>query len=83
DKGSPVWRHVDIATLSMRKLSEDFIENYVEQEWDNIRYCVGCYEIEGSGVQLFTDIKGSQFTIMGLPLLHVLDYLRDRGIMPS
>ncbi len=83
DQGSPVWRHVDIATLTMRRLSDAFIDNYVDAEWDNIRHCVGCYEIEGRGAQLFSDVKGSQFTIMGLPLLHLLDYLRVRGVMPS
>ncbi len=83
EQGIPVWRHIDIATLSMRPLSDSFIEQYVESEWDNIRHCVGCYEIEGRGVQLFSAITGSQFTIMGLPLLHVLDYLRIRDILPS
>lgn len=83
DQGSAVWRHIDIATLSMRTLSAQFIDDYVDSEWENIRHCVGCYEIEGRGVQLFSDIAGSQFTIMGLPLLSILDYLRDRGVMPS
>lgn len=83
EQGIPVWRHIDIATLSVRPLSDSFIERYVESEWDHIRHCVGCYEIEGRGVQLFSAITGSQFTIMGLPLLHVLDYLRIRSILPS
>lgn len=83
EQGKPVWRHVDIATLTVRPLSEEFIARYVESEWDNIRHCVGCYEIEGRGAQLFSAINGSQFTIMGLPLLHLLDYLRIRGILPS
>ena len=83
EAGRPVWRHIDIATLSVRNLSDSFIEQYVEAEWDNIRHCVGCYEIEGRGAQLFSAINGSQFTIMGLPLLHLLDYLRIRGILTS
>ena len=83
EQGIAVWRHIDIATLSVRPLSDAFIEHYVESEWDNIRHCVGCYEIEGRGVQLFSAISGSQFTIMGLPLLHLLDYLRIRGILTS
>ncbi|ATW03005.1 nucleoside triphosphate pyrophosphatase [Sphingorhabdus sp. YGSMI21] len=83
EQGKPVWRHVDIATLTVRPLSDTFIAQYVESEWDNIRHCVGCYEIEGRGAQLFSAINGSQFTIMGLPLLHLLDYLRIRGILPS
>ena len=83
EQGIPIWRHIDIATLSVRPLSDHFIAQYVESEWDNIRHCVGCYEIEGKGVQLFSNISGSQFTIMGLPLLHLLDYLRIRGILTS
>ncbi len=80
---NPTWRHVDIAKMTMRPLSGTFIENYVSENWDNIRHCVGCYEIEGPGAQLFARVLGSQFTIMGLPLLHLLDYLRIRKVMPS
>ncbi len=83
EHGSLVWRHIDIATMSMRSLSEEFIDRYVNEEWNHIRHCVGCYEIEGRGVQLFSNINGSQFTIMGLPLLPLLEYLRTRGVMPS
>lgn len=83
EQGKPIWRHVDIATLSVRPLSDAFVESYVESEWQKIRHCVGCYEIEGRGAQLFSAISGSQFTIMGLPLLHLLDFLRVRGVMPS
>jgi len=83
EQGIPVWRHIDSASLSVRQLSDSFIEQYVESEWAHIRHCVGCYEIEGRGVQLFFAITGGQFTIMGLPLLHLLDYLRIRGILPS
>lgn len=83
EQAVPIWRHVDIATLTVRSLSAEFIDAYVEAEWENIRHCVGCYEIEGRGAQLFSDIKGSQFTIMGLPLLHLLDYLRIKGVMTS
>ena len=83
DQGSPIWRHIDVATLNMRELSDEFIEAYVHNEWNSIQHCVGCYEIEGRGVQLFSDISGSQFTIMGLPLLHLLAFLRIRGVLPS
>ncbi|MEH6791029.1 Maf family protein [Parasphingorhabdus sp.] len=83
DQGLPVWRHIDVATLAVRPLSDDFIAQYVDSEWDHIRHCVGCYEIERKGAQMFSAISGSQFTIMGLPLLPVLDYLRIRAILPS
>lgn len=82
-QGAVIWSHVDYVTMSMRNLSDSFVDHYVEQEWDNIRHCVGCYEIEGRGVQLFSDIDGNQFTIMGLPLLPLLDCLRERGVIPS
>jgi septum formation protein len=81
--GAPVWRIVDTAQMTMRPLSVQYIDNYVEQYWDQIRHCVGCYRIEAEGAQLFSSISGSQFTIIGLPLLPVLDYLRVRGIMPT
>ena len=79
----PVWRHIDTAKMTMRVLSDAFIEQYVTAHWDDIRHCVGCYQIEGAGAQLFARVEGSHFTIIGLPLFAVLDYLRVRGNMPS
>jgi septum formation protein len=81
--GRPVWRHVDRAKMTMRPLSDDFIETYLDAEGDSLFGCVGGYRIEGRGAQLFAKIEGSQFTIMGLPLLHLLDYLRVRGVLAS
>lgn len=83
ERGEPVWRHVDVASLHVRPLSEAFIDAYLDAEWPEIGYCVGGYRIEGRGAQLFDRIEGSQFTILGLPLLPLLDYLRVRGILPS
>ena len=79
----PVWRHIDTAKMTMRVLSDAFIEAYVAAHWDDIRHCVGCYQIERAGAQLFARVEGSHFTIIGLPLFAVLDYLRVRGKMPS
>ncbi|MDB5685782.1 MAG: septum formation protein Maf, partial [Rhizorhabdus sp.] len=73
--GSPIWRHVDVAKMHMRDFSDAFIESYLDVEWPAIGGCVGGYRIEGPGVQLFEKIEGSQFTILGLPLLPLLDYL--------
>ena len=81
--GRPVWRHVDAATMHVRPLSYTFITRYLEVEWPAIARCVGCYRIEGPGVQLFSRIEGSQFTVLGMPLLPVLDYLRIRGVLPA
>ena len=81
--GNPVWRHVDVARMHVRTLSAAFIDGYLDLEWPVIGGCVGGYRIEGPGAQLFAKIEGSQFTILGLPLLPLLDYLRIRGVMPS
>ncbi|MEO5865698.1 MAG: nucleoside triphosphate pyrophosphatase [Sphingomonas sp.] len=81
--GRPVWRVVDRARMYVRTLSYSFIDAYVDAEWPAIAGCVGCYRIEGMGAQLFSRIEGSQFTVLGLPLLPVLDYLRVRGVMAS
>ncbi|MDE0878004.1 MAG: Maf family protein [Sphingomonas bacterium] len=76
--GRAVWRHVGGAALHVRPLSDSFIEAYLDAEWPAIAGCVGCFRIEGPGVQLFTKIDGSHFTVLGLPLLAVLDFLRVR-----
>ena len=83
ENSEPVWRIVDTATMKMRALSSAFIEDYVAICWEDIRHSVGCYQIEAEGAQLFASVSGSQFTIIGLPLLPVLDYLRIRGLLRS
>lgn len=79
--GAPVWRTVDTAQMTMRVLSDGFIDRYVDRYWEHIRHSVGCYRIEAEGAQLFSSVSGSQFSIIGLPLLPVLDYLRVRRIL--
>lgn len=83
ENGRPVWRAVDTATLFVRPLSEAFIAAYLDVEWPAVAGCVGCYRVEGPGAQLFARIDGSHFTVLGLPLLPVLDYLRVRGVLTS
>jgi septum formation protein len=81
--GRPVWRHVERARLFVRPLSEEFIDAYLAAEWPAIAGCVGCFRIEGPGVQLFSRIDGSHFTVLGMPLLPLLDYLRVHGELAS
>ena len=81
--GVPVWRHVDSAKLHVRAFSDAFIETYLDAEWPAISGCVGCFRIEGPGVQIFSRVEGSQFTILGMPLLPLLGWLRDIGEMPA
>lgn len=81
--GRPVWRHVAEARLHVRGLSPEFIDTYLDAEWPAIAGCVGCFRIEGPGVQLFERVEGDHFTILGMPLLPLLGYCRTRGVMPS
>ena len=83
ENGQAVWRVVDKAKMFVRPLSPAFIETYLDAEWPAISGCVGCYRIEGPGAQLFSRIDGSQFTVLGMPLLPVLDYLRVRQVLPA
>jgi septum formation protein len=83
ENGQAVWRFVDRAKLHVRMLSDAFIESYLDTEWPAIAGCVGCFRLEGPGVQLFARVEGSHFTILGMPLLPVLDYCRTRGVLAS
>ena len=83
ENGQPVWRHVDNAKLTMRTLSDCFIEDYAAREGEYVSGCVGGYRVEALGAQLFAKIEGSHFTILGLPLLPLLDWLRVRGVLAS
>lgn len=79
ENGAVLWRHVSEARLWVRPLSADFIAAYVAQHWDRICWTVGCYEVEGAGVQLFSRTEGDRWTIIGLPMLPLLGWLRERG----
>ena len=81
ENGRAVWRQVDRARLHVRPLSDAFIDRYLDAEWPAIAGCVGCFRVEGPGVQLFNRVEGSHFTILGMPLLPVLAYLRERKVM--
>jgi septum formation protein len=80
--GQVVWHAVETGELQVRKLSEAFIADYLAHEWPEVSHCVGVFRIEARGVQLFEAIRGDQFTVLGMPLLHVLAALRDLGELP-
>ena len=79
--GGCQWSHASIARLHVRDLSEDFIAHYLALEWPAISHTVGAFRIEGPGVQLFDAIEGDQFTVLGMPLLPLLEALRDEGVL--
>ncbi|RWH68940.1 MAG: Maf-like protein [Mesorhizobium sp.] len=77
--GAVLWRHVGIASLTMRKLEPAFIGRHLARVGAKALSSVGAYQTEGEGIQLFERIEGDYFTIVGLPLLPVLAKLRDLG----
>jgi len=81
--GRIVWRHVGEGRLTMRPLSEAFLDAYLAAEAPAILSSVGCYHLEGRGAQLFDRIDGDFFSILGLPLLPVLAALRDEGMLKT
>jgi septum formation protein len=77
------WSHADVARLRVRELSDRFINHYLDREWPEVGHTVGVFRIEAMGVQLFKQIEGNQFTILGMPLLSLLDALRELDVLPS
>jgi septum formation protein len=80
--GAPIWREVVTATLTVRDFSDGFLEDYLAREGEAALGSVGCYRLEALGVQLFSKIDGDYFTILGLPLMGLLDLLRRHGELP-
>jgi septum formation protein len=76
-----LFQHADTAWLTMRAFSDRFLDRYLDTVGDDATASVGGYQLEGPGIQLFERIEGDYFTILGLPLLPVLDFLRRRGCL--
>jgi septum formation protein len=81
ESGVIQWRHVETVTMHVRPLGEFFLQNYLDREWEQVRWSVGGYHVEGRGAQLFERIEGSLFAVQGLPLLPLLAFLRERGLL--
>ncbi len=81
--GRIIWSHGDVARLSVRELSDSFIAAYLDAEWPAVAGCVGVFRIEDRGVQLFEQIAGSHFTVLGMPLMPVLGALRAETELAS
>lgn len=78
-----LWQHVDEAKLWMREFSDGYLAAYLDSSGPEVLESVGAYRLEGQGAQLFDRIEGDHFTILGLPLLPLLEFLRRHGILPT
>lgn len=83
EDGRPVWRHVGQARLTMRNFSDDWLEGYLARNGADVMDSVGGYKLESEGIRLFSQIEGDYFTILGLPLLPLLNWLGLRGSIPA
>ena len=81
--GRSVWRYANAVKLTMRPFSDAFLDAYIDRVGDQVLDSVGAYQLESLGIQLFSNIEGDYFSVLGLPILPVLDYLRTRGLIPS
>lgn len=79
--GEPIWRHIGRARLQMRPFSDKFLDDYLDQTGDAVTTTVGGYMLEGLGAQLFARVDGDYFTILGLPLIETLGFLRLHGYL--
>jgi septum formation protein len=82
-EGAAVWRHLSQPRLRMRAFSDSFLETYLDAIGERAFESVGSYQVEGRGAQLFERIEGDHFSILGMPVLPLMQWLRDRGTIPS
>jgi septum formation protein len=81
--GKTIWTHIAHAELTMRNLSLDFIHRHIAEVGERALASVGAYQLEGRGIQLFSRVDGDYFTILGLPMLPLLDKLRELGLVDA
>jgi septum formation protein len=81
--GAVVWSEIQSASLTMRAFSADFLDAYLIRNGGAALSSVGCYQLEGQGVQLFDRIDGDYFTILGLPMMGLLALLRGEGVVAT
>ena len=79
--GERLWHHTDQARLHMRPFTDAFLEEYLDHAGDSVLQSVGAYQLEGLGAQLFHRVEGDFFTVLGLPLLPLLGFLRVHGVV--
>lgn len=78
-----LWSTVDHVDLEMRDFSDAFVDDYLARSGESVLQSLGCYQLEGQGIQLFKRISGDYFTVLGLPLLPLIEEMRRRGVLMS
>jgi septum formation protein len=81
--GKVLFEHADAAHLTMRAFSDAFVDSYLDAVGDKALASVGGYQLEGMGIQLFERVEGDHFTVLGLPLLPLLRWLREAGLLAN
>ncbi len=77
--GNPIWRSIGDAQIVLREFSDEFLDDYMNQNFETAKHSVGGYQIEGVGAQLIEDYRGDYFSVLGLPIFPVLNILREHG----
>tara|TARA_B100001094_G_scaffold308071_1_gene340339 strand:+ start:343 stop:942 length:600 start_codon:yes stop_codon:yes gene_type:complete len=81
ENSQPIWRFVGKTDLFCKNNSEKYIRDYVDRNWDSIKHSLGGYKIEEEGCRLFTKISGDYFSILGMPLLEIVNFLGIKGMI--
>lgn len=79
--GAVIWRHIETPRLRMRTFSDEFLEDYLSRAGEKVLRSVGAYQLEGLGAQLFERVEGDYFSVLGLPLLPLLAFLREHKVV--
>jgi septum formation protein len=82
-QGNILWSAVETVTMTMRNFSAQFLEDYLAAESEHVLHCVGAYRFEGPGLQLFEKVEGNYHAILGMPLLPLLQKLREHGLIAT